>query len=712
MSYRNPKYKNTDVSAGTVQNLLQTINNMSQRCRGQANTEDIVQRVRSIILMYRPHLANRIDLQLPELTMEALMPNSMNANQITHNFNYKYDYNSNVPNAYNPFLPPPQQPMQMPNASQQQPTPLQSFTINAAPPPPTTTAAPTVAESSTTLQPPPPAPTTAAVPTTTTTVVSLPSIDQSDLASLNVLYVNAQRTPSVTTYKQLLRQIVYLVRKYVRYEQITLSLELLETFDSIQINNDIDELLLCIERETGWALPNGPNVCRLISFLISSFCRIIAKITKQELVLSAIKTEERLRAVMSEIEVAVVNVINAPPPAPVPQQPIQTYTPEVEALKNQQIELLKNTIEQQQIEITRLQTKQTMLQQQYDSAESKSMILNNVNEKLRIFYRSHVGSAPPADDQQFVGNLIQYFENLETSNAQAITNVNQQNELLSQQTQSYNQMQQQYNELRQQYNQVESTYKDTINQLTQNINEKDSYIASVDLKLSSFEDAQSQLRAAQTKNTELQSQVKSINDKYNNILEEYKALKKKTGAIKPIRKVKAIRRPDAQTINSKLIAETQQLLNDQKVKNQQMQEIKNRYNENIESTTKVIEIIKNELQKTRLQVESLISNQAALSVLDFKALNKKSTQNLADEVSLLRAENQAVKETCNMELNRESIILQERLEDSKVNISNKIDKLIEQVAPLQNRIEQSAADIEEFKTRIETMARKEAIRPK
>ena len=650
---------------------------MSQRCRGQANTEDIVQRVRSIILMYRPHLAGRVDLQLPELTMEALMPNSTGANQITHNFNYKYDYNTNVPNAYNPFVP--QQPPQQSPPQQQIPqqTPLQSFTFNAAP---------SQVE------------TGASMPTTTVTATTSLTIEQSDLATLNVLYANAQRTPDIASYKQLLRHIVFLVRKYMRYEQITAGLELLETFDSLQTNNnDIAELLQCIHRETGWILPNGPSVCRWLSYLISSYCRIVARVTKRELVLSSIRTEDKLRAVVADVEKAVVDTVDAvtlPPP--------QIITPEAEAIKNQQIEILNTTVEQQRLEMTRMQTRHTSLQQQYDTAQSKTLTLGNAFDKLRNYYRSNVSAPSPDDDQELVSRLIQHFNHLQSEQTQTVTTVSQQTETMTQQAKAYAQLQQEYAQTRQQY-------EETIAVLESRINESDAYMAEINLKLSSYEDAQSQLRAAQAKNDQLQTHIKSLNDKYDSLLENYKNLEKKSS--KPIRKVKAIRRNEPPNVNAKLIAETQQLLKDQKTKNIQLQEMKNRYVENVESTSKVIEMIKNDLQKTRLQVESLVSNQAALSASDLKALNKKSAQNLADEVSLLRAENQAVKNVCDTQVNEQSAKLMERLEDTKTNLMNKIDKLMEQVVPIQNRIEQSTSEIQQLKSNVEQMGRKEAIKP-
>nr|AAA58699.1 orf417 [Helicoverpa zea single nucleopolyhedrovirus] len=95
------KYKNTDVNSGTVQSLLRTINSMSQRCKSLDATEDILQRIRSIIVLYRPYLIDRHDLQVPELIIEALASprhhDQPMHSQITHNYNYKYDYNSNVP---------------------------------------------------------------------------------------------------------------------------------------------------------------------------------------------------------------------------------------------------------------------------------------------------------------------------------------------------------------------------------------------------------------------------------------------------------------------------------------------------------------------------------------------------------------------------------------------------------------------------------------
>ncbi|ADB84406.1 desmoplakin [Apocheima cinerarium nucleopolyhedrovirus] len=148
--YRNlqPKYLNTDVNASTVKHLLQTVNSISKQCKVQYANEDDLERVRSIIYLHRPHLRFRYDLHVPELVMEALMPNSTVSNnipnQITHNFNYKYDYNTNYPvptivpapvTNVDPFgmpvvSPSPQQPQ---NATGSTAVPVQNYYINTAP---------------------------------------------------------------------------------------------------------------------------------------------------------------------------------------------------------------------------------------------------------------------------------------------------------------------------------------------------------------------------------------------------------------------------------------------------------------------------------------------------------------------------------------------------------------------------------------------------
>lgn len=631
---------------------------MSQRCRGQANNDDIVQRVRSIILMHRPHLATRIDLQLPELVMEALMPNSSNANQITHNFNYKYDYNTNMPNAFNPFMQ--QQLQQPPPPTTQQPgaaPPLQSFTFNTAPPPQSATdnAAGT--------------PANVATPAPDTRVITAPlSIEPNDLNNLNVLYVNAQQAPSVASYKQLLRQIVFIVRKYIRYEQITISLELLETFDSFQ-TNDLNELLQCIERETKWSISRGSNVCRLISILVSAYCRVVTQVTQRVFYISTIKTEERLLTHVSEVEQVISDMLLA--------RSKQALTPDSQLIKKEQLDSLTENLQERNDQLVRAQTTITNLQQKLDAADSKNMIISNAFMRMQTFFMSNVEGMADLkvdDTEGFVTRIIDYYTRLHSQQSQTVSTLTEHTDA--------------YAELQQRYFQNEST------------------LASMQLKLDSFEDTQSKLRAAQERNQQLQQQLTLQTEKHNKLLTEFSALKKETR--KPMRKIKVGKGEASRMKNrkiSRLVENQQALVSERRQINNAMTELKQQYAANLEDAEKTVRQLRMDLQEARSRVETLASNQAALTPTDLKLLNTKSSQVLADRVSMLKAENDAVKEMCNRELARESAELKDRLDDSKNSLNSRIDKLISQLEPLQSRIEQSTADIQQFEVNYERLAR-------
>ncbi|ACI28806.1 agip105 [Agrotis ipsilon multiple nucleopolyhedrovirus] len=722
-----PKYKNTDVSASTVQNLLQTINNMSQRCKGLANTDDIVQRVRAIILMHRPHLASRMDLQLPELAMEAFMPNSSNASQITHNFNYKYDYNTNMP--YNPFM---QQQQTSPPLPQTNPsaTPLQSFTFNTAPASGGVAAENIIPASSTSSAPP------------ETRVITAPlSIESEDLSNLSVLYANAQRLPSVASYKQLLRQMIFIVRKYIRYEQIIVSLELLEAFDKLQTTNDLVELLQCIERETRWSIPNGSNVCRLISMLVTAYCRVVGLVTNREFSISSIKTEERLRVSVIEVEQAISDLINRPalsaPPAPPPPPPpetdqrlvtaeqinalnatlqqsndqliraqttVATLQQQLATVQNQNM-TIANDLQQANDQLARAQTTITTQRQQLDVAQSQNLILNNAFSRLQTFFAESSGTAAAAavirgnemetsavdtsSIEDLVTRLITNYTQLQSQQAQLQS---QQAQLQSQQAQNASVLSQQSSE----YAALNQRYLDS-----------ESALAAMQLKLSSFEDTQSQLRAAQERNQQLQQQVTLHGEEYKKLRDEYSVLWKE--ARKPTHKVRGVpRRSELSRVNkstAKLVQNQEVLIKERRKMGNVIKELRERQKENVEQYEKLVRQMRIDLQESRSRIDIMASNQAALSTTDLKLLNTKSNQALVDQVSALRAENESVREMCNRELARESTDLRERLTDSKNAIDSRIDKLMNQIDPLTARIEQTTSDIQQFEVRYEQLAR-------
>ncbi|ALD88508.1 hypothetical protein HaSNPVNNg1_gp068 [Helicoverpa armigera nucleopolyhedrovirus] len=254
------KYKNTDVNSGTVQSLLRTINSMSQRCKSLDATEDILQRIRSIIVLYRPYLIDRHDLQVPELIIEALASprhhDQPMHSQITHNYNYKYDYNSNVPlaNSVDAFGTPVRNNMAQP-------------TQPSAPPPP-----PVQVINQYPVQPP------NAQPATTTSAGVTPSSPPTRLTNNDVSLISGAienvcvdfTSQNMNKFTSTLIDVV--MRAFSDDSVVTpnfvAALRRLYCLDQKFIErNDINELLDCVNGRTGSTFRSMSQVCNVISQL-------------------------------------------------------------------------------------------------------------------------------------------------------------------------------------------------------------------------------------------------------------------------------------------------------------------------------------------------------------------------------------------------------------------------------------------------------------
>ncbi|UOQ18855.1 desmoplakin [Olene mendosa nucleopolyhedrovirus] len=284
--YRAPsRYINADVS---VDNLLRTIDSMSRQCRSQNETEYELARIRSIITLYRPHLQNRVDLQVAELVIEALMPPN-NAQQITHNFNYKYDYNTNTNAAPPPFntnsaAPPP------PFFSVVPPRPTDAFGAPIAPSEPAPSAkTPNPIQQNVYINSAgeaaaarPPSPNPRPPPAAGGGVVARVQADDADQLALQHDYDALTREYTLVSYKRLIRTLVAVSQKYIVNDLFVRSLVKLCSIELL-LNNDLGALVDCINREMLTNIRyDTPDLCRLLVALIRGFFTLASSVMQRE----------------------------------------------------------------------------------------------------------------------------------------------------------------------------------------------------------------------------------------------------------------------------------------------------------------------------------------------------------------------------------------------------------------------------------------------
>lgn len=299
--YRAPtRYINADVS---VDNLLRTIDSMSRQCRSRNETESELARVRSIITLYRPHLQNRVDLQVAELVLEALMPPN-GAQQITHNFNYKYDYNTNAAAA----PPPPFFPVAPPRPTDAFGAPIAPSEPTPASPPPPKADAPnpiqqnvyinSAGEAARPSSPRPPPPASGAV--------ALMQVDDADELALKNDYDTLTREYTLVSYKRLVRTLVAVSQKYIINDLFVRGLAKLCSVELL-LNNDLGALVDCINREAALNIrPDTPDLCRLLVAMIRGFFILASSATRQEYTLarydSAALVEEEVWSVKTALD--------------------------------------------------------------------------------------------------------------------------------------------------------------------------------------------------------------------------------------------------------------------------------------------------------------------------------------------------------------------------------------------------------------------------
>lgn len=302
--YRAPtRYINADVS---VDNLLRTIDSMSRQCRSRNETESELARVRSIITLYRPHLQNRVDLQVAELVLEALMPPN-GAQQITHNFNYKYDYNTNSAAA----PPPPFFPVAPPRPTDAFGAPIAPSEPTPASPPPPKADAPnpiqqnvyinSAGEAARPSSPRPPPP-----PASGGGAVALMQVDDADELALKNDYDTLTREYTLVSYKRLVRTLVAVSQKYIINDLFVRGLAKLCSVELL-LNNDLGALVDCINREAALNIrPDTPDLCRLLVAMIRGFFILASSATRQEYTLarcdSAALVEEEVWSVKTALD--------------------------------------------------------------------------------------------------------------------------------------------------------------------------------------------------------------------------------------------------------------------------------------------------------------------------------------------------------------------------------------------------------------------------
>ncbi|AGR56817.1 desmoplakin [Hemileuca sp. nucleopolyhedrovirus] len=465
--YKNiqPKYMNTEVNSNTVKNLLQTINSISKQCKIQNTTDDTIERIRSIIYLYRPHLKLRYDLQLPELVTEALMPTGGGIgvpNQITHNFNYKYDYNTNIrptPTTVDqfgvpvfpstPFHPPPPPPHHVYATQTQPPVSVSNLSSSSMPQEQSTGAAalqpvqqnyyinpinnstiPTTATTFTTTtvsnerqQPPPPPspPGAAAVATTfTSSRNQLIGFNDYDIATIDDALKEANGSPSNVSYHRLIRTLIRVTRKYIETSIFFISLEKIDTFEQLA-KNDLHALINCINRDASLSLnTNSPQLCRVIVTIIQGYYRFVKTILKsEEFTFVNVKSIE-------EIENQTFVTIREFKNIETTMAELRTRSSELEIINNRLQESCNvsdlNCADAMQ-RFRNLQTVYDDLKNNYDKVLATNRELVNANETIERTIRTFGSMVSPFD-----GSVLRYINSLhrhiESLNARLVENAN------------------------------------------------------------------------------------------------------------------------------------------------------------------------------------------------------------------------------------------------------------------------------------------------
>nr|QEE80001.1 Maco-A 114 [Mamestra configurata nucleopolyhedrovirus A] len=732
--YRTPRYKNTDVSANTVHNLLQTINNMSQRSKTQAYTDEILNRVRSIILVYRPHLINRSDLQVPELVMEALKPDGTNSipHAITHNFNYKYDYNTNMPNGFNPLLQQHQQAQMMQPPSNDTTNAIPTQTINIHPIP-SNTSITTTPNYMPQQPPPPPQP-----PSSQTVAVPKPE----ELNELTEMYNTAVRSPTIEHFQALLDRVTVVITHYFNYESIITSLKYFKDFEKY-LNKNIADLLSCLARKTQWALTNNTDICDCLSIVISSYCKMATHVLNYQFVLSDYITVQSLTTITSHIE-----------------QTLTNYTDNTIQTKMQAVQQpLQEQIRQLQLQLNEENEKYGKIYQAYDQITLQHNELQSNNNTLQSHVQLMTNAFNNIKTYLQTNNIAVNFNTFEDISTEAIKILDK--------TIAENKA------MKQQMAAAELTNDDTVKILNEKFIDTEIQLTSLKLKYKDYDDLRAQNIALESKLSKLQKDKEAlqfvINDlrlkpvsnvaptrptsiilpestniaaalAANQITETEIAeaqnplistpnqtrrpinlpILSTAATVMPSPSLSARRssippsqrqsnpnreRQPRNTNFTKVIKNQRAIIDQKRALNAQLSNKNRSISELLQSVKSTVSRLTQELASTKTNIETLSNNQAALSPNDLKMLNNKNTQDLRDKIVRLQAENQSVKDYCNVELEKASDNLKETLIGDKERIESEIKSLVVEIEPLQTRVQETIGQINTFQVQYEQLAR-------
>ncbi|AAM09222.1 putative desmoplakin [Mamestra configurata nucleopolyhedrovirus A] len=732
--YRTPRYKNTDVSANTVHNLLQTINNMSQRSKTQAYTDEILNRVRSIILVYRPHLINRSDLQVPELVMEALKPDGTNSipHAITHNFNYKYDYNTNMPNGFNPLLQQHQQAQMMQPPSNDTTNAIPTQTINIHPIP-SNTSITTTPNYMPQQPPPPPQP-----PSSQTVAVPKPE----ELNELTEMYNTAVRSPTIEHFQALLDRVTVVITHYFNYESIITSLKYFKDFEKY-LNKNIADLLSCLARKTQWALTNNTDICDCLSIVISSYCKMATHVLNYQFVLSDYITVQSLTTITSQIEQTLTNYTDNTIQTKMQavQQPLQEQIRQLQLQLNAEIEKY-GKIYQAYDEIT---LQHNELQSNNNTLQSHVQLMTNAFNNIKTYLQTNN-----------IAVNFNTFEDISTEAIKILDKTIAENKAMKQQMAA-----------------AELTNDDTVKILNEKFIDTEIQLTSLKLKYKDYDDLRAQNIALESKLSELQKDKEAlqfvINDlrlkpvsnvaptrptsiilpestniaaalAANQITETEIAeaqnplistpnqtrrpinlpILSTAATVMPSPSLSARRssippsqrqsnpnreRQPRNTNFTKVIKNQRAIIDQKRALNAQLSNKNRSISELLQSVKSTVSRLTQELASTKTNIETLSNNQAALSPNDLKMLNNKNTQDLRDKIVRLQAENQSVKDYCNVELEKASDNLKETLIGDKERIESEIKSLVVEIEPLQTRVQETIGQINTFQVQYEQLAR-------
>nr|ALR70843.1 hypothetical protein AGNV_096 [Anticarsia gemmatalis multiple nucleopolyhedrovirus]AXE72125.1 hypothetical protein [Anticarsia gemmatalis multiple nucleopolyhedrovirus] len=294
------KYGATDVSTRTVHDLLTTINTMSLRIKSLERYEHALREIHKVIIMMRPGF----NLQLMDLNaMPALIVQffsdmtgrDMTGRDITHNINYKYDYNFNgalpfqtpppqpfygehglqQPPPQPPFQPPPPQPpFQPPPQPPFQPPPQPPF----QPPPQQPPQPPLQQPPQPPLQQPSPQP----LPQQTPCQTIVPQIELTvdEMRDLQNVYQNMQQ--QTITWDHLGALMTTMIR--IMQVRVVNSVTIVNAINSLKnvtmlTNFDFNDFLQCVARETAFQFTISPDLCRIIVAFIQFFQNTYSSIT-------------------------------------------------------------------------------------------------------------------------------------------------------------------------------------------------------------------------------------------------------------------------------------------------------------------------------------------------------------------------------------------------------------------------------------------------